>query len=185
MESRAVNWCLMRSTHMGGARLTSIAEVLLDSFKHEARQARVVIDVARDAKSGFKPSEGMRTLKEIVNHLAEIPTLDPSFYSGEFTSVEDAQKMEKELWREDIDDALALFDEGVESVLERFGEMSDEQVLEENLQSFYEKGPMHNWAYYIPEMTRHIAMHKMQLWMYLKLSGLDVNMMTYYGVTSE
>ncbi|MFW9851166.1 MAG: hypothetical protein ACFFF4_18720 [Candidatus Thorarchaeota archaeon] len=164
--------------------MTRIVEVLLDSFKHEAKQARVVIDVARNAKSGFKPSEDMRTLEEIVNHLAEIPTLDPSFYSGEMKSVEDAQKMEKDLWRDNIDDALTLFDKGIEGVRERFREMTDEQVLEENLQSFYEKGPMHNWAYYIPEMTRHIAMHKMQLWMYLKLSGLDVNMMTYYGVSS-
>ncbi|MFW9848053.1 MAG: hypothetical protein ACFFF4_02870 [Candidatus Thorarchaeota archaeon] len=165
--------------------MTRIVEVLLDSFKHEASQARVVIDVARKAKYGFKPKEELRTLEEIVNHLAEIPTLDPSFYSGEMKSVEDAQKMEKDLWCKDIDDALTLFDKGIEGVLERFREMTDEQVLEENLQSFYEKGPMHNWAYYIPEMTRHIAMHKMQLWMYLKLSGIDVNMMTYYGISSE
>ncbi len=165
--------------------MTRIVEVLLDSFKHESRQARVVIDVARNVKSGFKPSEGLRTLEEIVNHLAEIPTLDPRFYSGEIKSVEHAQKMEKDLWRKNIDDSLALFDEGVEGVIERFEEMTDEQLLEENLQSFYEKGPLHSWAYYIPEITRHIAMHKMQLWMYLRLGGLDVNMMTYYGIASE
>ena len=175
----------MKSAKIGGTNLTRIVEILLDSFKHEARQARVVIDAGRNAKSGFKPSEGMRTLEEIVNHLAEIPTLDPKFYSGEFASVEDAQKMEKDLWCDDIDGALALFDEGIEGVIDGFEDMTDEQVLDENLQAFYEKGPMHSWAYYLPEITRHIAMHKMQLWMYLKLSGLDINMMTYYGMTSE
>ncbi len=169
----------------GDTRLTRIVEVLLDSFKHEAKQARVVIDTARKVKSGFKPSESLKPLEELLNHLVEIPTLDPRFYSGEIESVEDAQKMEKDLWRKDIDDALALFDEGVKGVIERFREMTDEQLLEENLQSFYEKGPQHSWAYYIPEITRHIAMHKMQLWMYIKLSGLDVDMMIYYGIASE
>ncbi|UCE09468.1 MAG: hypothetical protein JSW61_10920 [Candidatus Thorarchaeota archaeon] len=165
--------------------MTRIVEVLLDSFKHEAKQARVVIDVARKAKSRFAPKKGLRTLEALVNHIAQIPTLDPSFYSGELESMEAAQKVEKDLWCKDVDDALILFDEGVEDASERFAEMSDDELLAKNLRPFYETGEEHNWAYYIPEMTRHIAMHKMQLWMYLKLSGLDVNMMTYYGVTSE
>ncbi|MHA2134215.1 MAG: hypothetical protein ACXAEN_14460 [Candidatus Thorarchaeota archaeon] len=165
--------------------MTNIVEVLLDSFKHEAKQARVVIDKARKADSDFVPKKGLRTLEALVNHLAQIPTLDPSFYSGELDSMEAAQKMEKDLWCKDIDDALVLFNEGMDSAEERFGEMSDEELLAKNLHPFYETKEERNWAYYIPEMTRHIAMHKMQLWMYLKLSGLDVNMMTYYGVASE
>ena len=81
--------------------------------------------------------------------------------------------------------ALRVFDEGVKRTEKRLNKMSEKELFEKNLQPFYESGDAKNWAYYIPEMTRHLAMHKMQLWMYLKLSGLAVDMMTYYGVATE
>jgi hypothetical protein len=165
--------------------LTSIVDVLLDSFKHEARQARVVIDKARMANSDFAPYKGMRTLIALVNHLSQIPTLDPAVYSSELATGEAVQKKEKEMYRSDVSDALHVFDEGVQRAENRLSKMSDKEILEKNMLPFYDTGTAKNWAYYIPEMTRHLAMHKMQLWMYLKLSGLDVNMMTYYGVDTD
>jgi hypothetical protein len=162
--------------------LTHIVEVLLDSFKHETHQARVVIDKARMANSDFVPFKGMRSLITLVNHLAQIPTLDPAVYSSELSTGEAVQKKEEEMYRSDVSDILSVFDEGVKHIEKRLSKMSDKELLEKNLRPFYETGDEKNWAYYIPEMTRHLAMHKMQLWMYLKLSGLDVNMMTYYGV---
>ena len=160
-------------------------DVLLDSFKHEARQARVVIDKAKVANLDFTPYEGMRSLIALVNHLSQIPTLDPAVYSSELASGEAVQKKEMELHCVDVKDALRVFDEGVKRTEKRFNKMSEKELLEKNLRPFYESGDTKNWAYYIPEMTRHLAMHKMQLWMYLKLSGLSVDMMTYYGVATE
>ena len=165
--------------------MTNIVDVLLDSFKHEARQARVVIDKARMANSDFVPFKGMRSLITLVNHLSQIPTLDPAVYSSELATGDAVQKKEKELHRSDVSDALSVFDEGVQLVENRLSKISDKELLEKKLKPFYETGDAKNWAYYIPEMTRHLAMHKMQLWMYLKLSGLAVDMMTYYGVTTE
>jgi uncharacterized damage-inducible protein DinB len=165
--------------------LTSIVDVLMDSFKHEARQAKVVIDKARKAKLDFVPVKGMRSLLEIVNHLAQTPLIDPAYYSSELDSEAALQKKEKELHSEDIDSALEMFDEGIKNTENRFRNMSDKELLEKNQQPFYKSGETKNWAYCIPEMISHIAMHKMQLWMYLKLSGLKVDMMTYYGVVTE
>ncbi len=59
--------------------------------------------------------------------------------------------------------------------------MPDEEFFAKTLKPFYESGPMRSWANYMPEFITHLAMHKMQLWMYLKLAGVEVNMMTYYG----
>jgi hypothetical protein len=160
-------------------------DVLVDSFKLEARQARVVIDKARIASSDFVPRKGMRSLTALVNHLAQIPFMDPAVYSSELESDEAIKQRENELQRMDINCALGVFDDGIESTEKRFSKMSEKELLEKNLRPFYESGEAKNWAYYISEMTRHIAMHKMQLWMYLKLSGLDINMMTYYGVPTE
>ena len=165
--------------------MTVMIDILMDSFKHEARQARVVIDKARMTNSDFIPIKGMRSLIDLVNHLAQIPLMDPAVYSNELESEEAFQKREKELYSVDIDGVLSMFDEGIKNTEKRFRNMSEKEFLKKNLQPFYESGEKKNWAYYIPEMTRHLAMHKMQLWMYLKLSGLKVDMMTYYGVATD
>lgn len=157
----------------------------MDSYLIEAKQARVVIDKARLVDSDFVPTKGMRSLIELVNHLSQVPNLDPAVYSSELDSMDAIQKREMELQSKDIDGALAIFDEGVKNAEDRFRGMSDKELLQKNLQPFYESGETKNWAHYVPEMTRHIAMHKMQLWMYLKIGGLDVDMMTYYGVITE
>jgi hypothetical protein len=54
--------------------------------------------------------------------------------------------------------------------------------LKVSLSLFYQNGPEKSWSHYIPEITTHLAMHKMQLWMYLKLGDAPVSMLTYYGI---
>ncbi len=184
-SSRETNLDLVHVSRIGMLKMTGIIDVLMDSFKYEARQARVVINKAKLAKHDFVPTKGMRSLIDLVNHLAQSPLMDPAVYSSELKSVEAAQKREGELYRKDIEGALDVFDEGIERAIQRFSNMSDKELLEKRLLPFYETGERKNWAYYISEMTRHLAMHKMQLWMYLKLNGLDVNMMTYYGIDTE
>jgi uncharacterized damage-inducible protein DinB len=161
--------------------LPSVLDVLLNVFEHEAAQARCVLEVVGDTDMKFTPMKGMRTLGELANHLAQIPLLDPSFYMKEIKDFEQARAREKELSRTELADILALFDEGIKAVKDRFSGMSEKEFFAKTLKPFYEKGPAKNWAYFMPEFITHIAMHKMQLWMYLKLTGAKVNMMTYYG----
>ncbi len=161
--------------------LTSVVDVLLKVFEHEAQQARCVLEAAKDTDLEFTPKEGMRTLGLLANHLAQIPLMDPSFYIQEIADLKQAQMREKELNRNTLEEMLAVFDEGVEAVKKRFTGMSEKEFFTKTLKPFYEQGDAKNWAYYMPEFITHIAMHKMQLWMYLKLAGAEVNMMTYYG----
>ncbi len=164
--------------------MAKTVDVLLDAFEHEAKQARVVIATIKDTDMEYTPKEGMRTLQDLANHLAQIPLLDPAMYAREIADVEQARAREKELYREDLDGILAVLDEGINAVKQRFTGMADKEFLAKTLKPFYEKTEK-NWAYYMPEFISHIAMHKMQLWMYLKLAGVKVNMMTYYGVVPE
>jgi uncharacterized damage-inducible protein DinB len=161
--------------------MSSVIDVLLKVFEHEAAQARCVLAAVKGMDLEFTPKEGMRNLGALANHLAQIPLLDPSFYIGEIADMEQAQMREKELNRNTLEEMLAVFDEGVESVKKRFTGMLEKEFFAKTLKAFYEKGEAKNWAYYMPEFITHIAMHKMQLWMYLKLAGAEVNMMTYYG----
>ena len=164
--------------------MPTIIEVLLDAFEHESKQVRVVIEATGGTDMKYTPKKGMRTLRELANHLAQIPLLDPAMYAREIADVEQARAREKELFREDIDGILAVLDEGVQAVKRRFTGMTEKEFLAKTLKPFYEKTEK-SWAYYLPEFILHMAMHKMQLWMYLKLAGVKVDMMTYYGVTPQ
>ncbi len=161
--------------------MTSIIEVLLDSFELEAKQARCVLNVAKDADLKYTPKKDLRTLGELANHLAQVPLIDPSIFVGELADVEQARAREQELNRTTIADMLGIFDEGVKSIKKRFKGMAEKEFFAKTLKPFYETGAARSWAHFLPDIITHIAMHKMQLWMYLRLAGVKVDMMTYYG----
>ncbi|NWF96642.1 MAG: hypothetical protein HXY34_10925 [Candidatus Thorarchaeota archaeon] len=162
--------------------MKTATEALLDGLLHECEQARVVIESIQKAKMDFIPAKGMRDLITVANHLAQIPSMDPAIYCMELDCSERAHEMEERLRRDTVSGLLEVFDAGVEEVRRRFSRMTDKELFERNKKPFYDQGPPKDWAFYLSEMTRHIAMHKMQLWMYLRLQGLPVTMMTYYGV---
>ena len=159
-----------------------ISKILLDILDHESSQARFVMTTANGTDLKFKPTTELRPLIDLMNHLAEIPTIDLKFCAMEFNNFEEVHAMEKELRRNTIDEMLALYDKGMASIHDYISKLSDDQLTENNLKPFDEKGPPKSWAHYIPEITTHLAMHKMQVWMYLKLAGVHVSMWTYYGV---
>jgi len=159
--------------------------VLLEVFEREANQAKVVLTAINKTPKDYIPKEGMRTLWELANHIAQIPLLDPNMYSMKIANVEQAQAKEKELRSADLKGLLSIFDKGIKEVNKRFKNMTEKEFFAKNLKPFYETGPEKNWAYYMPEFITHISMHKMQLWMYLKLAGAKVDMMTYYGIAPK
>jgi len=160
----------------------TLSKLLLDMLEHESSQARFVLAAARDTDLTFSPKDEMRPLIDLINHLAQIPLIDYKFFNMDFDNFEQTKELEKDLHRNSIDEILAIYDHGIEYIKEHFSTLSDEQVLENNKKPFYESGPEKNWAHYLPTITTHLAMHKMQLWMYLKLAGAPVSMWTYYGV---
>jgi hypothetical protein len=143
--------------------MTKIVDVLLDSFNHEAKMAKVVLAAAKSVDMDYTPGQGMKPLRELANHLAQIPSLDHRMYSREIETAEQVQAQEKALSRNDLDGMLSVFDDGVAAVNAKFRDMSDQDLLENKLKPFYETRSEKNWAHYMPEFIRHIAMHKMQL----------------------
>jgi uncharacterized damage-inducible protein DinB len=160
----------------------TISKLLLDMLEHESNQARFVLDATKEANLNFAPKEELRPLIDLVNHIAQIPLIDFKFFSTEFKTFEEVRAMEKDLRQETIGEMLTVYDQGIENIKEFISKLSDEQIVENNLKAFYQDGPEKSWTHYIPEITTHLAMHKMQLWMYLKLAGAPVSMWTYYGV---
>jgi len=159
-----------------------ILKILLDMLDHESSQARFVMEAAKDSDLNFKPTKELRLMLDLMNHMAQIPTIDLKFYSMEFNDFEEVRAMEKELRKDTVDDLLSIYDKGMKSIHEYISKLSDDQLTKNNLKAFYQEGEPKSWTHYIPEITTHLAMHKMQLWMYLKLAGVPVSMWTYYGV---
>ena len=160
----------------------TISKILLDMIEDESRQTRFVMAVAVGSDLDFRPSDEMRSLIDLINHLAEIPTIDLKFCAMQFNDFDEVHAMERELRRDTIDELLAIYDKGMETIHEFISKLSDNQLTENSLKPFDLEGPPKSWTRYIPEITTHLAMHKMQLWMYLKLAGAPVSMWTYYGV---
>ena len=76
---------------------------------HESSQARFVMVAARDSDLKFKPTKDLRPLIDLMNHMAEIPTIDLKFCAMEFSGFEEVRDMEKELHRNTVDDMLTLY----------------------------------------------------------------------------
>jgi len=162
--------------------MDTIPKILLHMLEHESNQVRFVIKAAADTDLKFTPKDDMRPLIDLINHIVQIPLIDFKFFTKEYTSFNEVKDDEKKLRRKSIDEMVSVFDQGIDHIKEHFSKLTDEDVLRNNMKAFYQEGPEKNWAHYLPEITTHLAMHKMQLWMYLKLAGTSVNMMTYYGV---
>jgi hypothetical protein len=166
-------------------KMDTIPRILIEMLEHESVQVRSVLIAAEGINPQFCPYDNMRLLVDLENHVAQIPSIDFSFYTKEFDSFESVRAMEQKLKRSAIKDLLKVFDKGIDNIEKYLSNMSDEDVLKNNLKAFYEQGPDKSWTQYIPDITTHLAMHKMQLWMYLKMAGAPVSMWTYYGVPQE
>lgn len=162
--------------------MDTIPSILLNMLEHESSQARFVLASVKDVDMQFTPMDSLRTLDDLANHLALSPLIDFYCYTKKFQEVEQIQEMEKQLKSDNIEGMLKVFDKGIGIIKEHISALSNNQALEENLKAVYEQGPDRNWTHYLPEITTHLAMHKMQLWMYLRLAGAPVSMWTYYGV---
>ncbi len=166
----------------GDYTVSSTKDIILDGFLEEARQARFVLSKAEGMNLFYTPSDNLRALRDLANHLAQIPRIDTAIYSGEIETVEDAQALEKELTGSSVSEMVETFDNGLKYAKSFFQEMSEKNFHEAKLKPFYQKEGTKTWPECLQEMTGHLAMHKMQLWMYLRISGKSVDMYTYYGI---
>jgi len=159
-----------------------IKDVLLDFFDDEAKEVRVVMEKAKEVSPDFRLTEDSRTILELVNHIAQIPQIDIDIYSGKFPSGEETHKLELKLNKKDIDGALKVFDDCCNYLKKYFEKFTDEDLLKETLQPFYEPdSPHRSWTHFLPKLTAHMTLHKGVLWSYLKVAKANVNMFTYYG----
>lgn len=124
----------------------------------------------------YRPRENMRTLMELANHLAQVPAVDLAILQGK--SQEEVRELERRLTRATPAELTAVWQEGVQAVAGYFAALTPEQFLTLEGEAFYgHAAPMHEW---LLEIITHSYHHRSQVFTYLKIMGLPVDMFTLY-----
>jgi uncharacterized damage-inducible protein DinB len=124
----------------------------------------------------WTPREGLRTLKELANHLAQIPAVDLRIIKGDGEL--DIEKFERELDSESADRWCAAMKDGAREV-RRFMELLSFDDYENGSATAY-FGRTQTHARWLLEFVTHAYHHRAQFFMYLKLNGYEVGTRDLY-----
>jgi len=158
---------------------TSLKEHLFHELELGVRTTSRLLARVEPAQWAFRPTERMRSLQELAEHLAALPAVD-LLIAREGTE-QDVRRLEAE-YEAIGTDAAALAEamrRGAEQAREYYGAMSDATFLTKETKPFYldRRQPQAQW---LVETTTHLFHHRAQLFQYLKQLGHKVNMMDLY-----
>ncbi|MEJ8548357.1 DinB family protein [Brevibacillus borstelensis] len=126
----------------------------------------------------YKPADQMRTVRELVEHLAAVPSVDLLILQEEPQEV--IRHREAEISKlSDPEKLIEQMTTGLDDLKAYMQGLSDEEFLQKKTKPFYlEHGSVQ--AKWLIEIVTHAQHHRGQLFTYLKLLGHDVNMFDLY-----
>ena len=149
---------------------------LLEELKRISENCCHILSLAKEEHFDYRPRDGMRSLTELANHLAQIPSVDLTILKGAKES--EVQDKERELDRPDPAGWCEVLREG-QKELHRYMERPSLDEYENNSgTAFY--GRTQTNAQWLLEIITHLYHHRAQFFMYLKLNGYDVDTRTLY-----
>lgn len=149
---------------------------LLEELKRITENCSRLLALAQDEHLDYRPQDGMRSLAELGNHLAQIPSIDLTILRG--ATEKEVQDRERELARPDPAGWQEVLRDG-QTELHRYIERLSLDEYENNSgTAFY--GRTQTNAQWLLEIVTHLYHHRAQFFMYLKLNGYDVSTKTLY-----
>ncbi|HYF94655.1 MAG TPA: DinB family protein [Symbiobacteriaceae bacterium] len=125
---------------------------------------------------GWRPRENMRTVMELANHLAQIPSIDLAIMQS--ATEAEIRALEGSLHRSNPAELVHVWRAGVGAVAEFFGALPSAEFESRIGTAFYGHAvPMSEW---LLEVITHAYHHRAQLFTYLKILGRPVDMFTLY-----
>jgi len=124
----------------------------------------------------WSPREGMRTLKQLANHLYQIPAVDLRIIKGDGEL--DVEKYEAELASDSPEQWSTVMKDGARD-MRRFMELLSFDDYENGSATAY-FGRTQTHARWLLEVVTHIYHHRSQLFMYLKLNGYEIGTRDLY-----
>ena len=149
------------------------------------KAARGLMKLTPDEKLDFKPMDGLMTIAQVLKHLAG--SLGASFSMAVHNSWPDipeeemlppAEKLPKS---NSVEEAVKEFDQDWELLKEEFGKISDEKFNKNKINVPWMPYPM-SLVEYLMQAHEHLSNHRMQLFIWLKLSGEKLNTGHLYGM---
>lgn len=133
-------------------------------------------ELVKAEHNAWRPREGIRSLVELANHLAQVPGVDLRIMKG--TKEEELIELERKLARDDGTGWAAVMREGAEDLSRFVQHLSLDQFENGSGTAYYGRTQTH--AQWLLEAITHIYHHRSQLFLYLKLNGYEVSTRTLY-----
>ncbi|NMO95098.1 DinB family protein [Paenibacillus lemnae] len=127
----------------------------------------------------YRPAANMRSLEELAQHLAGVPSVDLEILHEK--SEPDIRALEREINEagRDADKLIGWLRRGTDDLKAYMESLSDEDFLNKQTKPFYlDHGPVQ--AKWLIEIVTHAQHHRAQLFNYLKAQGYDINMFDLY-----
>ena len=124
----------------------------------------------------FEPSPGVRSLLKLGNHFAAVPLVDLAVLQGNPGQV--TETIEESLHGAGPDDWVEIFTRGSRAVTDFFEAMSEEDFGTLVTRAHY--GTAHTQVEWLLEAVTHIYHHRGQLYAYLRMMGVLVDVEHLY-----
>ena len=135
-----------------------------------------LFELVKKENLDWRPRDDMRKLKELANHLAQIPAVDLRIIKGDGEM--DVEKFEESLNGDTAGDWCSAMKEGA-SNLRRFMELLSFDDYENGSATAY-FGRTQTHGRWLLEAINHIYHHRSQLFIYLRLIGYDIGTRDLY-----
>ena len=130
-----------------------------------------------EEKLEWRPVESMRTLLEVANHLAQIPSVDLAILNG--APHAEVQELERALFKTSPAGLGPLWEGGLERLEQFYIALSPGEYAGGIGRAFY--GHEATYPEWLLEIITHGYHHRSQLFTYLKILGAPVDMSTLYS----
>lgn len=149
---------------------------LLEELKRICENCCHLVGLAQDEHLDYRPLDGMRSLRELGNHLAQIPAIDLTILKG--AKENEVQDAERSLDHPDPAGWCEVLREGQKELHRYMERLSLDEYENSSGTAFY--GRTQTNAQWLLEIVTHLYHHRAQFFMYLKLNGYDVSTRTLY-----
>jgi uncharacterized damage-inducible protein DinB len=145
-------------------------ELLIGRLKALAESCTGLFEACPPSRLDWRPAPRVRSLQELGDHFAAAPLVDLAVMQGNPRQVTEA--IEEALHGAGPADWTEVFERGVRAVVEFFGSLDDEAFASKMTRAHY--GTARTPAEWLMEALSHVAHHRGQLYLYLRMLGAPV-----------
>ncbi|MGE0431809.1 MAG: DinB family protein [Planctomycetota bacterium] len=150
-----------------------LRELLVRQYTDVQRGTKRLLQLIPADKYDWAPAPGMRTLRELAGHLAVIARYaTKGMVSGEWEMPESPATVDRDI-------ALAELQQSIDYTLAQIADISDAEFERRLVRMPW--GPEMTVARAFAAQIEHEIHHRTQLYIYLKILGVDMNSLTLFG----